>query len=179
MKNILTFGASSSSKSINKQFATFATSKLENTDMVLIDLNDFEMPIFSVDREEKNGIPQLAKDFKELINENDAIIISLAEHNGSYSVAFKNILDWTSRIERSMWKDKPMFLLATSPGGRGASTVLNLATTYFPFLKANVVASFSLPSFYENFSIDEEIKDNELRVEFEKQLKIFDEAINK
>lgn len=179
MKKVLTFGASSSKKSINKQFAKFVSAQFENTEMTLIDLNDFEMPIFSVDREENNGIPQLAKDFKELINESDAILISLAEHNGSYSVAFKNILDWSSRIERNMWKEKPMFLTATSPGGRGASTVLNLATTYFPFLKANVVASFSLPSFYENFSIDEGIKNDELRTEFEKQLKIFGEAINK
>ena len=42
--------------------------------------------------------------------------------------------------------------MATSPGGRGGATVLEAAVNYFPFLGANVVADFSLPSFFDNFS---------------------------
>ena len=95
---------------------------MKNVQIDSIDLNDFEMPIFSIDKEKNTGIPNQAHTFKEKIRNAEGIIISFAEHNGSYSVAFKNIFDWASRIEKSMWLNKPMFLLATSPGGRGGSS---------------------------------------------------------
>lgn len=64
MKKILAFGASSSRKAINKIFADFAANQLSGVEVILLDLNDFEMPIFSVDREDENGIHQLAIRFK-------------------------------------------------------------------------------------------------------------------
>jgi len=173
MKKILAFGASSSKKSINKQLANYAASQLENVAVTAIDLNDFEMPIFSVDREEESGSPEAAQKFKKLVNECDGITISLAEHNGSYTAAFKNILDWASRIDKKTWSDKPIFLMATSPGGRGGQTVLGLAKTYFPYMGGKVVATFSLPGFYDNFSGNEGIKNEELSAAFKEQLALF------
>lgn len=170
MKKILAFGASSSSKSINKRFAEFTANSVENAQVNLIDLNDFEMPIYSMDREQENGIPQLAKDFKELIKEADGIIISFAEHNSSFSAAYKNVFDWASRVEKDMWHEKPMLLLATSPGGRGGQGVLAHAVANYSHRNKNIV-SFSLPSFGQNF--DNGIKDEELRLTFEDKLNDF------
>ena len=48
MKKIVAFGASSSKKSINKQFASYAASLISDADSIIIDLNDFEMPIYSI-----------------------------------------------------------------------------------------------------------------------------------
>ena len=73
------------------------------------------MPIYSIDRERESGIPQEALDFKNKINEADAIIISFAEHNGSYTAAFKNINDWVSRIGRGMWGNKPVLVSVMFP----------------------------------------------------------------
>jgi len=175
-KRIIAFGASSSKNSINKQLASWAASQLEDVEVNLLDLNDYEMPIFSVDKEQETGIPQLAHDFKEQLRAVDGIIISLAEHNGSFSAAFKNIFDWASRIEKSMWLDKPMFLLATSPGARGGKSVLNGAVNDFPHRGGKVVSSFSLPSFGKNFS-EEGIVDGELKKAFEGQSEIFEETL--
>ncbi len=177
MKNILTIGASNSRNSINKQLAKYVASQIIGAEINLVDLNDFEMPIFSVDRENDNGIPDLAREFNRLVTESDAIIISFAEHNGSYSAAFKNILDWCSRLEGKLWDKKPMFLMATSPGGRGGATVLNLAKNYFPFMGAKVEASFSLPSFYDKFSTEDGIKDTEVKAMFKQELNKFITAI--
>ena len=132
MNTIIAFGASNSSTSINQQLAGWASGQLANTDVELLDLNDFEMPIYSIDREKESGIPEKARHFKTLVNESDGIIISFAEHNGSYSAAFKNILDWMSRLGRPIWSDKPMLLMGTSPGGRGAKGVLTTAENTFP-----------------------------------------------
>lgn len=173
MKKILVFGASSSEKSINKKLAVFAANLLEGVELNVIDLNDFEMPIFSIEREKNIGIPEQAKQFKEYIKSADGIIISFAEHNGSYSTAFKNIFDWSSRIGKSMWLAKPMFLMATSPGGRGGKSVLTNAINDFPHRDGKVIASFSLPLFYENFSAEKGIINIELLKELKTKLKTF------
>ena len=154
MKKIIAFAGSSSKNSINKQLATYAANLFENSEVEVLNLNDYEMPLFSIDKETETGIPQLAHDFYAKIGSADLLVISFAEHNGAYSTAFKNILDWTSRINSKTFQEKPTLLLATSPGPRGGSSVLEIAKNRFPFQGAIVKGSFSLPSFYENFDIE-------------------------
>ena len=153
MRKIIAFAGSSSKTSINKQLATFAANQFENASVEVLDLNDYEMPVFSVDKEKENGIHTLATDFYAKIGSADLIVLSLAEHNGNYTTAFKNVLDWTSRINSKTFQEKEMLLLATSPGARGGSSVLDIATKRFPFQGGIVKGSFSLPSFYENFDV--------------------------
>jgi len=145
------FAASNSTKSINGQLISYAVSMLHGVDAEILDLNDFEMPLFSVDREMEWGIPELAHRFYDKIGEADALLISHAEHNGSYTVAFKNLYDWTSRINSKVYQGKPMVLLATSPGGRGAAGVLAAAVKSAPYYGGDLKASLSIPGFYANF----------------------------
>ena len=163
MKKIIAFGASSSKASINKQLATYAANQFKNATVEVLDLNDFEMPIYSVDKEKDNGIPQLAQDFYAKLGTADVIVISFAEHNGAYSAAFKNIFDWTSRINAKTFQEKPMLLLSTSPGPRGGSSVLEIAKNRFPFQGAVVKGSFSLPSFNDNFDAEKGITNEDLK----------------
>lgn len=163
MKKIIAFAGSSSKNSINKQLAIYAANLFQNTTVEVLDLNDYEMPIFSVDKEKENGIHNLAHDFYETIGRADLIVLSLAEHNGAYASAFKNILDWTSRINNKTFQQKPLLLLATSPGTRGGASVLDIATKRFPFQGADVKGSFSLPTFYENFDAVHGIINPELK----------------
>ena len=98
--------------------------------------------------------------------------MSLAEHNGAYATVFKNIFDWMSRIDGKLWSDKPMLLMATSPGARGGATVLEIAKGRIPYMGGNIVADFSLPSFYENFS-EGTITNEELNEQLKKHVDIF------
>lgn len=161
MKKLLAFGASNSSDSINKQLAKYASKQFGNVTVDLLDLNDYEMPIYSKDREKKDGFPQLAHDFYKKIGDADFILISFAENNGNFSTAFKNILDWASRINSKTFQEKPMLLLATSPGAWGGGTVLDIALKRMPFQGGVVKGSFSLPSFNENFDVDKGVIRNE------------------
>lgn len=163
MKKIIAFAGSSSKNSINKQLATYTAHLFENAEVEVLDLNDYEMPLFSVDREKDNGIHNLAHDFYAKIGSADLLVISLAEHNGAYSSAFKNILDWTSRINNKTFQEKPMLLMASSPGARGGATVLEIASKRFPFQGAQVKGTFSLPVFYENFDAVHGIINPELK----------------
>ena len=90
----------------------------------------------------------------------------MAEHNGAYSSAFKNILDWSSRIDAKTFQQKPMLLLATSPGARGGKTVLEIAKNYFPYQGADIKGSYSLPSFNANFDPEIGITNEELKNQF-------------
>src|SRR6056300_415048 len=156
---ILSFGASTSSQSINRQFANYAASQVPNATVTNLDLRDFSLPVYSQDEEESNGAPQDAQRFLDLIALHDAVVISLAEHNGSYTAAFKNLYDWASRLNQKVWNDKPMLLLSTSPGPRGGATVMEAAKATFPRMGAKLVAHFSLPSFHDNFSSENGIND--------------------
>lgn len=178
MKKIVTFGASNSKTSINQKLAIYAANCIPNAEINILDLNDFEMPIYSIDREKETGIPQLAKNFKEILHGADGIIISFAEHNGAYSTAFKNIFDWISRMGKDLWGNKPMFLLSTAPGPMGGRIVLGIAAARIGRSNPNMVAQFSLPQFGVNFSEENGVLNEELKQDFKEQLDLFIKALN-
>ncbi len=170
---ILAFGASTSSQSINRQFANHVADRIPEAEITDLDLREFNLPIISADEEEANGIPDDARRFLELIRSHDAIVLSLAEHNGSYAAAFKNLYDWASRAEYEVWNDKPMLLLSTSPGARGGASVMEAAKAAFPRMGAQVKATFCLPSFHDNFSPDSGLTDEELAAGLQAALSAF------
>lgn len=174
---IIAFGASSSQQSINKQFAHYVAQQFENATIELLDLNDYEMPIFSVDKE-KNGFPELARDFVKKLGSADLLVISLAEHNGSYTAAFKNIMDWATRVKLKIFDDKKTFLLSTSSGARGGKSVMEAALTRFPIHGAAIVASFSLPKYDEYFDINNGILEEELKQKFEEAIEKVKQTLN-
>ena len=165
---IIAFGASPSKNSINKKLATYAANLFENADVEVLDLNDFEMPLYTVDIEKEIGQHELAKAFLAKIATADILVVSLAENNANYSVAFKNVFDWCSRITGKVFQEKPMLLMATSPGARGGANVLEIAKKAFPFYGGNVKATFSLASFEANFDTKKGVISN---AELDNQLK--------
>ncbi len=148
---ILAFAASNSSTSINQQLALYVAGRVPGTEVETLDLNDYEMPIFSEQRERRSGQPPEAQAFYNKLGAADALVIGFAEHNGTYTAAWKNLLDWTSRIDRRFFQQKPALYLSTSPGGGGAQSVLEQATASAPHFGADVVASVSVPRFHDSY----------------------------
>jgi NAD(P)H-dependent FMN reductase len=156
---LLAFAASTSTQSLNKQLVAYATRLIEDglvPDLVdvtveTIDLVDYEMPIYSIDRQQEAGIPPAAVDFYDRIGRSDALLISFAEHNGHYTAAYKNLFDWASRISRQVYQGKPTVMLSTSPGARGGRSVLETAVRSAPSFGNEVRASLAIPSFHDNF----------------------------
>lgn len=148
---ILAFSASNSSKSINKDLIHYTATLLDQHDVEIIDINDYDMPIYSSDLEEAYGIPDAASRFLKKIEDADALLISYAEHNGNYTVAYKNLFDWASRENQKVYQGKSIVMLSTSPGPGGAKSVLSLAKESAHFFDGEVKASLSIPSFYDNF----------------------------
>lgn len=163
---ILAFAGSNSQNSINKQLVSYVAKSFSDQEVEILDLHDFEMPLFSVDREKHDGIPQLALQFAQKIDAADLLLISLAEHNSAYTVAFKNVFDWVSRIkDRKHFGEKPVFLMATATGPGGGKHVLEAFEKRAPFSGAAVLESFSLPKFADNFSAENGIVNEEKAAE--------------
>lgn len=151
---IIAFAGSNSANSINKKFVTSVSKYYKEADDVIeiLDLNDYEMPIYSKEREKEGGVPALAHAFAQKIDDADFILVSFAENNGNFNAAYKNLNDWLSRIpNRKIFGGKPVFLMATSPGKRGGQSVLDIATARLPFDGADILETFSLPEFDQNF----------------------------
>jgi len=165
---IIGFAGSNSQHSINKKLVAYAVSLFKNAEVEVLDLNDFPMQLFSVDLEKEIGKPETVDAFLAKINSADLLVISLAENNSSYNVGFKNVFDWNSRTAPKQFQGKPMLLMATSPGKRGGASVLETGIKTFPFHGATIKATFSLPSFYDNF---DEQKGAISNLELDKQLK--------
>ena len=173
MKKILLFAGSNSSVSINKKLIQYTASLLNNVEQEIINLEDFEPPVYKHDIEENGGLPSETKTLLKRFDEADGIIISTPEHNGMPPAFFKNILDWMTRINRHIDReekyldDKPVLLMSTSGGRGGAMKSRELVKGLLEIGNANIVTEFSLPSF-NHTSHEGVIHDEQLN----KQLKI-------
>ncbi|MGI9530783.1 NADPH-dependent FMN reductase [Lutimonas sp.] len=176
MKKVITLGGSSSKGSINKVLAEYAGSLVNDASIINLDLNDYNLPLYSIDIENESGFPDDLNALNKILEESDGIVLSLAEHNGAYSAAFKNTFDWLSRIEGKVWRNKPMLLLSTSPGPRGGQSVMELALSRFPYNGGNIVASMTFPSFGQNF-IDGDVVDDALKLQINEAATALSKAI--
>lgn len=135
-KKVLAFSGSTREDSMHKKLVNEAAqmAKQMGASVTVIDLRDYPMPFYDGDLEDKSGMPDKAKEFRALMEQNDVIVIASPEYNGSISAVLKNAIDWASRGERggssrSAFKGKKFVLVSTSPGkGGGARGIAHLKT---------------------------------------------------
>lgn len=163
MASILAFAGSNSSTSVNFKLVKYTTSLINNHDLELLNMASITFPMYSEDREKQLGFPEALVKLKEKIVKADALIIAVNEHNSGPSAYFKNVLDWLSRADRNYLENTQVFLMSTSPGKRGAVSAKEYVLNTLPRVGGTVAATFSLPSFYTNFSEEQGILDTELR----------------
>ncbi len=151
MKNILAFSGSNSSKSINQSVINYLGQTFNNIEAK--SLQNWDVPMYSSDYEEKNGAPQIIKDFIEEIKTYDAVIIATPEHNGYMSAFFKNIIDWMSRADREFMGGKNIFVISTSPGGGGGASANAGLSKMLGYFGGNVTENMTIGSFYDVFDL--------------------------
>lgn len=149
MKNILAFSGSNHSESINQQLVNYTASLMTDVKVEVLDIRKWEIPIYSIDMDPYQT-PADINQLIELIQDNDGFIISSLEHNGTTPAFLKNIIDWLSRRSKNVFEDKPMLLMSASPGKGGGSNGRKYLEQFFPYLGANIIGVFSLPSFNDN-----------------------------
>lgn len=162
MAVLLAFAGSNSSTSINFELVKNTVSLISDNKIQIMNMANCPFPMYSEDVEKENGYSNSLIELKNDIQKADGLIISVNEHNGNPSAYFKNLIDWLSRLERKFLEGTKILLMSTSRGKRGGMGSLEVVKTIFPRLGGEVVATFSLPSFDENFDHGKGIIDEEL-----------------
>lgn len=165
MPKILAFSGSARKDSYNQQLVRIAASGAEKSgaDVSVISLADFPMPIFNQDLESAEGMPQKARQFKQLLIEHDGFLIASPEYNSAFSPLLKNAIDWASRKESGelpllAFRGKIAVIMAASPGVLGGLRGLvflrmllgNIGVTVLP---AQQTLSHADKAFYDDGSL--------------------------
>jgi NAD(P)H-dependent FMN reductase len=135
---ILVASSNNNLKLANK-LVELATS--ENVETELINLVDLNLPLYNTIEEEKNGIPDIAKELATKILSLNAFIIVAPEYNGVMPPVLNNAMSWTSRATEN-WRDafnEKILGLATHSGA-GGQKGLQAMRIQFQHLGANILA---------------------------------------
>ncbi len=123
---ILAFAGSARDGSFNKKLIRIAADGARDAGaaVTLLDLRDYEMPIYDGDLEESSGLPENAVRLRSIFAEHDGLLIAAPEYNSSITPLLKNVIDWVSRPagDDAMLKyiaGKTAALVATAPGALG------------------------------------------------------------
>jgi len=173
MSAILAFAGSNSTTSINYSLVKYTASLIEGHQVRLLNMANYPFPMYSEDAEKEQGYSNALKELYDDIQEVDALIISVNEHNGGQSAYFKNLIDWLSRLDRSFIKESKIFLMSTSPGKRGAIGSHERTEKMLTRFGAEIISTFSLPSFKDNFDSEKGITDKELAGQHRQALQHF------
>ena len=156
MKNIVAFSGSNSSKSINQQLIHIAAKMVVGANVEIVNIRDYPAVVYGQDEEAENGFPASMLAFHKIMQMADGFIISSPEHNGFMPTAFKNTIDWLSRMGGKTFNDKPTVFFSTSPGPRGGATVMTQLINVMPYQGAKLIGGHSVGSF------NDKVKDGQL-----------------
>lgn len=121
----------------------------------LINLVDLDLPLYSTVEEERNGVPEIAKDLAQKILDLKAFIIVAPEYNGVMPPVLNNAMAWTSRATKD-WRDafnEKVVGVATHSGGGGAKG-LQAMRMMFQHLGANIIARELLTTYEKQLNED-------------------------
>ena len=97
---ILVFAGSTRSGSFNARLAALAAKELAliGADVTRISLEDYPLPLYNGDDEVESGVPDNARNLKEMMAEHQGVFVASPEYNASVTPLLKNTIDWISRV---------------------------------------------------------------------------------
>ena len=106
MKRAITICGSLRKGSINEVLRRHMSGKLRDAGVAVtdLDLNDYPMPIFNQDIEDRGETPEAAKQLAETFRTYDIVLIISPEYNGGVTPVIANLVAWTSRTKPNPFK---------------------------------------------------------------------------
>lgn len=151
---ILAFAASARRESVNRKFLAVAVeaARAAGGEVTLVDLNEFELPLYHGDLEAAQGIPPNALRLNGLIQEHPGLLIASPEYNSMISPLLKNTVDWCSRADDNPFDDRVAAVVSASPGIYGGILSLRMAQLLLLGLGCHVLpGKVSLPRAHKAF----------------------------
>ncbi len=174
--NVLVFGASLRSESLNVRLASAAAQviRAKGGTADVATMQDFDCPSYDQDLETDQPLPLGAERLKDRLLAADAFLIAAPEYNASMSGSLKNIIDWTSRFRPQPFNGRQGFLMSASPSMVGGNRGLWALRIPLEHLGARVYPDmFSLAQAHEALAADGSIADATLKKRFESTLECF------
>lgn len=159
---VLVLGASLRKDSFNVRLAALAarTAAAHGADVVPVEFGDLAVPPLDTDVLERDGVPEGARRFGDLLTETDAFMIAAPEYNYSVSGVLKNLIDWTSRIRPWPFTGRQGLLMSASTGQVGGVRGLWALRVPLEGLGAHLYPDmFSLAHAATGFTADGELAD--------------------
>lgn len=138
---ILAFSGSARRDSLNRKLlaAVVEAVRAVGGDVTVLDLNEYPLPIYHGDLEDKDGLPAHATKLIELIVGHDGLLIASPEYNSQMTPLLKNTIDWCTRGDENPFIGKVAVVVSASPGAFGGIRSLTLARALLTHLGAHVV----------------------------------------
>lgn len=152
MARIVTFSGSVRLNSVNTALVNSASALVEAAghEVDAINLGAAQLPVYDGDVQNTHGIPMAAEAMATRIANADGLLIASPEYNGGPSPLLKNTIDWVTRVEMTLFADKPIGLLAASPGGGGGAHGLGILTQIFTYMRCTLHEEpFTLPKAFD------------------------------
>lgn len=129
-RKALVMAASTRTGSVNQALARHIADRLDNGSPVeIVDLNDYPLPLYDGDLEERDGIPAAAAGLAGEMAAADVLVLVSPEYNGTFTPLLKNTVDWVTRIDASAFAHLRVLVASASPGrGGGANGVAMIRT---------------------------------------------------
>lgn len=164
---ILAFDGSGRKGSTNHQLLEIVAEgvKLAGGELTLINLRDYDIPLYDGDLEATEGLPAGVIELKKIFDEHHGLLIASPEYNGSVTPLLKNIIDWVSRPTANegslkQFKGKVAGIMSTSPGKLGGLRGLYQLNTILFGIQVLVLPDIiSIGMAYEAFDEKGQLKD--------------------
>lgn len=174
--NYLLFSGSLRKGSLNKKLLQVCENILKHqadSKIVLVDLKDFNLPVYDGDIEEA-GMPEGVTLLGDMISAADGVIIASPEYNASIAGSLKNTIDWVSRLKSAPLSKKCVLLMGASPGPYGTMRALMVTQAPFELLGAQVYSqTFALSKAHEAFDDKGDLKDETSKKRLQDLIKSF------
>ena len=138
---ILAFSGSARKESLNRKFLAVAVEAVRAAggEVTLLDLNDYVLPLYHGDLEDKEGLPPNAVKLIELIKQHPALLIASPEYNSMITPLLKNTIDWCTRGDDNPFIGKVAGVISASPGALGGARSMKLAQQLLLHIGCHVV----------------------------------------
>jgi chromate reductase, NAD(P)H dehydrogenase (quinone) len=168
---LLVIAGSARAGSLSLRLATAASALASDagTSVTTLDLRALQLPLYDGDIEAATGVPDGASRLVEAIHAADAMLVVTPEYNGFPTPLLINAFDWLSRTPAqgtrpnglAVTANKPVALLAASPGPLGGLRSMNYLRQYLQMAFAMIVApqQFALGRAHEAFDAQGALKD--------------------
>jgi chromate reductase, NAD(P)H dehydrogenase (quinone) len=126
---ILAFAGSARRESLNRKFLAVAAQSAREAgcEVTVVDLNEFSLPLYHGDLEDKGGLPANAVTLIGLIKSHQGILVASPEYNSMVTPLLKNTIDWCTRGDDNPFEGKVAAVISASPGALGAVRSLVMA----------------------------------------------------